>query len=72
MMTLMIRIWGGTSDLESQVELPELTADQKTSVYAMLREHASVFSLGDHDVDLASVTEHDVKLTDYTPIYQRP
>jgi hypothetical protein len=62
----------GTTDLESQVGLPELTADQKTSVYAMLKEHASVFSLGDHDVGLASVTEHDIKLTDYTPIYQRP
>jgi hypothetical protein len=59
-------------DLKSQVSLPDLDLDQQAAVFSMLNNYKSVFSSGDLDIGLASVTEHQIKLTDETPIFQRP
>ena len=40
-------------------------------MFSMLNRYEAVFSLGDTDIGLASVTEHCIRLTDDTPIYQR-
>jgi hypothetical protein len=37
-----------------------------------MNRYKSVFSSGDMDIGLACVTEHKIKLTDETPIFQRP
>ena len=59
-------------DFKSQIILDELTIEQQTCVFSMLNEYMCVFSMGDHDIGHASVTQHKIKLTDNTPIYQRP
>ena len=56
----------------SEVELPELDTHQQTEVFNVLNQVRSVFSSGEFDLGLASVTEHVIKLSKDTPIYQRP
>lgn len=38
----------------------------------MMQQFKSVFSSGESDIGHASVTNHKIRLTDQTPIYQRP
>jgi hypothetical protein len=56
----------------SQIVLPELSVEQRDAVFKMFGVHKSVFSTGDTDVGLAGVTKHQIRLTNETPIYQRP
>jgi hypothetical protein len=56
----------------SQIRLPGLTALQQTDVFNRLSSVKSVFSLNDFDVGHANVTEHVIRLSNDTPIYQRP
>jgi hypothetical protein len=60
------------SDLQSQIVLTELTIDEQREAFSALNKLKPVFSSGDNDVGLACVTSHHIKLTDNTPIYQRP
>ena len=59
-------------DLMKEVPLLHLSEEQRRDIYAMLREHVKVFSCSDQDIGRAAVTEHQIKLTEDTPIYQRP
>jgi hypothetical protein len=60
------------ADLNSKIILSELSLDEQREVFASLNKVKPVFSTGDADVGLANVTSHHIKLTDSTPIYQRP
>jgi hypothetical protein len=57
---------------KQQILLPELDGDQKSLVLDVLRQYGEAFSTGDTDIGHASVTKHKIRLTDETPIYQRP
>ena len=57
---------------ESKIKLDHLNNSQQQQVWDMLSLHKTVFSSGDSDIGLASVTEHHIKLSDKTPIYIRP
>lgn len=59
-------------DIRNKILLPELTLDQQTEVFTVIQQYKSVFSTGEHDIGHASVTKHRIRLTDDTPIYQRP
>ncbi|XP_018014769.1 uncharacterized protein LOC108671710, partial [Hyalella azteca] len=59
-------------ELKSQVNIAVLNSDQQSQVFSMLCKFGSVFSGGDTDIGLACVTEHNIKLTNDTPIFQRP
>lgn len=59
-------------NFKNRIALPELSIKQQTEVFNVLSKYKTVFSTGDNDVGLASVTSHTIKLTDETPIYQRP
>lgn len=61
---------GGDGGL--MLSLPELTLQQQSLVLSSLGKFKAVFSSGDSDVGLAGVTQHHIKLSDSTPIYQRP
>jgi hypothetical protein len=58
--------------LMEQVKLPELSSDQQAEVFSVLLQNKTVFSSGDDDIGHASVTKHNIKLTNDTPIFQRP
>ena len=60
------------SEINQQVKLPELDVSQQTEVYTMLANYKSVSSSGETDIGYAAVTEHHIKLTNDTPIFQRP
>jgi hypothetical protein len=60
------------AELHDGVSLSHLDAAQSEQVYAMMENCLHVFSVSDSDVGHASVTQHKIKLTDDTPIYQRP
>ena len=60
------------SEINQQVKLPKLDVNQQTEVYTMLVNYKSVFSSGETDIGHAAVTEHHIKLTNDTPIFQRP
>ena len=55
-----------------QIKLPNLTLQQQTEVFKVLNAAKPVFSCGDYDVGQANVTEHTIRLSNDTPIYQRP
>jgi hypothetical protein len=59
-------------DLRSKVTFSNLTNNESGLVYAKFEECLGVFSMGDFDIGHASVTSHKIRLTDDTPIYQRP
>lgn len=61
---------GGDHDFN--LSLSELTLSQQALVVSSLDKFKAVFSSGDSDIGLAGVTEHNIKLTDNTPIFQRP
>ena len=56
----------------SKIKLPDLAPEKQSRISLMCKDHVDVFSRGDFDVGAATVTEHHIKLTDETPIYQRP
>ena len=56
----------------NHVSLPELDVNRQAEVLTMLEKYKPVFSASDKDVGLASVTSHVIRLTDDTPIFQRP
>ena len=60
------------SQLESEVKLGNLTAEQKQSVLNVLSGVSTVFSKDEYDVNAAAVTAHTIHLTDDTPVYMRP
>ena len=63
---------GCEEDPLSQVTLSELNAQEQTQVFTLLNKYKSVFSKNEYDVGHANVTEHVIRLSDETPIYQRP
>ena len=63
---------GNTNDPLSQVNLTELNPHEQAKVFDMLQRVRSVFSTGEFDIGHANVTEHVIRLSDDTPIYQRP
>ena len=54
------------------VNLSGLSAQNQARVLEMLSKVKTVFSAGDMDVGHANVTEHTIRLSDETPIFQRP
>ena len=56
----------------SQVTLSELNVPEQSQVFNVLNKYKSVFSRNEYDVGHANVTEHIIRLSDDTPIYQRP
>ena len=52
--------------------IPHLPLDQQTEVFTMFNKYKFMFSTGDSDIGLASVTQHYIELTDHTPICQQP
>lgn len=58
--------------MRAQVNLSELTDVQQAEVLAVMVQNSTVFSSGDCDIGHASVTQHHIKLSDETPIFQRP
>ena len=56
----------------TEVSLPELSLEQQAQVCEALKPFEGVFGVNDRDVGLASVTQHTIRLTNETPIYQRP
>ena len=56
----------------SKIELPELNEKQRIQVLTAFSKMSKVFSVGEFDLGHANVTEHVIKLSDDTPIYQRP
>ena len=56
----------------SQVNLCDLSVQEQSKVLAMLNGVKSVFSTNEYDIGHANVTEHVIRLSDETPIYQRP
>ena len=58
--------------LKEQVNLNELSDVQQAEVLAVMFQNSAVFSSGDCDIGHASVTQHHIKLSDETPIFQRP
>ena len=64
---------GETADVwEGHVHLSQLESLEQTKVFDMLGRHQKVFSTNENDIGLAGVTSHNIKITDDTPIYQRP
>ena len=61
---------GTDANIGAHLLLPHLPLDQQTEVFTMFNKYKSVFSTGDSDIGLASVTQHHIELTDHTPIYQ--
>ena len=59
-------------ELVDHVKLPELKEGERRKVYDVLERVKGVFSVSEFDLGHANVTEHVIKLTDNTPIYQRP
>ena len=57
---------------ESKINLNQIDDTQQAEVLEMLTKHTKAFSAGDSDIGLAGVTSHKIRLTDDTPIYQRP
>ena len=53
-------------------KLSHLSEEQRKGVLAMLQSRSQVFSTGDDDIGQMGLTEHHIKLSDETPIYQRP
>ena len=60
------------ADMIQQLSFPELSSGEAEQVTEMLQKCQHVFSSGDSDIGLASVTEHHIQLHDDTPIYQHP
>jgi hypothetical protein len=60
------------SDPISHIKLPGLSTLEQTEVFSMLSNVETVFGRGDGDVGHANVTEHVIRLSNDTPIYQRP
>ena len=63
---------GASGSWEDEVDLSHLESEQKKDIYNILSKYRQVFSANDSDIGLASVTSHKIRLTDETPIYQRP
>ena len=63
---------GTDANIGAHLLLPHLPLDEQTEVFTMFNKYKSVFSRGDSDIGFASVTQHHIKLTDHTPIYERP
>lgn len=59
-------------EIRVAVSLRHLSVDEQTRVLEMIQKCKSLFSASEHDTGMASVTEHKIKLTDSTPIFQRP
>ena len=57
---------------EDQVDLSHMNIEKKGQLFKLLDNYNKVFSLSDADIGLASVTSHKIRVTDETPIYQRP
>ena len=53
-------------------QLDHLSTEGKNKVMALLKSHEGVFSTGDDDIGLMGLTEHQIRLSDDTPIYQKP
>ena len=62
------------SDIRKLVDLSELNKTEMCAIYSMLSNPniIRVFSAGDNDIGAARVVSHNIKLTNDTPIYQRP
>ena len=64
-----------TWTLEEMIEninVGELTEEQKDVVYRTIFNAKNALSQGEHDIGEAKVTPHQIELTDYTPIWQKP
>ena len=57
---------------EEKVDLSHLSQDKKLTISKILNCYQDVLSSSDFDIGLASVHKHHIKVTDETPIYQRP
>ena len=60
------------SNWENEVKLDSLPPEKHRSVMDMLASCSDVFSSGSSDIGHACVTSHKIRLSDSTPIYQRP
>ena len=54
------------------VQLPNLNNAEQRQVMKVLGDRGDVFSVGEFDIGSANVTQHVIKLSDDTPIFQRP
>ena len=54
------------------VDLSHLEPSEQTRVSNIIGQYRPAFSTEDADIGLAGVTGHHIRLTDETPIYQRP
>ena len=62
----------GWSEIRDTIKLDCLEDEQKQRVFEMLDSIKTVFSAGESDIGRACVTEHSIKISDSTPIYQKP
>ena len=58
--------------LQAEIDLGELTMEQKENVYKMLLKTKSALAVNETDIGKAKVTPHKIVLTNNTPIWQKP
>ena len=58
--------------LKSEIDMGELSEEQKKTVYNMLLKTKSALAINENDIGKAKVTPHKIVLTNNTPIWQKP
>ena len=61
-----------SNNILNDVDLSHLGTSNQSKVKELLDKYVKVFSTDSKDIGLASVTSHKIRLTNDTPIYQRP